>query len=359
MDPQKGSLEEGKPDARVLSGGGSLARTAALVLPTLAGLVASAILAVDYVRPGPVFCDPEGGCAALKHTVFASFLGVPTPVYGLLGFLLAGSLVLSRGVVARRTLTAVTAVAALVAVTLLTVQALAGTWCKFCVVADTSACVTFGLSLWRLLGAWDPPVRWQPRAALAFTLAPALVVPIAIGSLRKPIVPNAIAREIAQTPPGAVTVVDFADFECPFCRMTHALLAPLLAEHRDKVRLVRKNVPLRQHSHALDAARAACCGDAMGKGEAMADALFSAPVNELTPEGCTKLAVSLGLDGDAFNRCTRDPATDARIHADQATFKESQGHGLPTLWIDEEKIEGLPSDDTLEKTLARAIGRRG
>jgi predicted DsbA family dithiol-disulfide isomerase len=91
----------------------------------------------------------------------------------------------------------------------------------------------------------------------------------------------------------------------------------------------------------------------------MADALFSAPVEELTADGCTKLATSLGLDEAAFRRCTSDPATDARIHADQATFKASQGHGLPTLWIDEEKIEGYRSDDTLEKTLVRAIGRRG
>jgi predicted DsbA family dithiol-disulfide isomerase len=123
--------------------------------------------------------------------------------------------------------------------------------------------------------------------------------------------------------------------------------------------VVRKNVPLKQHPHALDAARAACCGEQMGKGEAMADALFSAPVDELTPEGCAKLAASLGLDENAFKRCTSDPATDARIHADQATFKAAQGHALPTLWIDEEKIEGMPQDDTLEKTLERAIARRG
>ena len=257
---------------------GSLARTVALLLPALTGLVASAILAVDYVRPAPVFCDPSGGCGALRQTVFASFLHVPTPIYGLLGFLLVGSLALLRGVLVRRWLLAVTSVAALVAVTLLAVQALAATWCKFCVVADTSACVAFVLALWRVVGSWDPPLAWQPRFALAFTLAPALLVPLAIGSFRKAIVPDVIAREIAQSPPGAVTVVDFADFECPFCRMTHAMLAPLLAEHRDRVRLVRKNVPLKQHSHALDAARAACCGDEMGKGEEMADALFSAPV---------------------------------------------------------------------------------
>jgi predicted DsbA family dithiol-disulfide isomerase len=247
-----------------------------------------------------------------------------------------------------------------VAVALLGVQALAGTWCRFCLVADVSACLGFGAALWRYLGESDPPAATWPRVALGLALAPALVAPLAVGFVKKPIIPDVIAREIAQTPRGEVTVVDFADFECPFCRETHAILAPLVAEHRDRIRVVRKNVPLtRLHPHALDAARAACCGDQMGKGEAMADALFSAPVEELTPEGCAKLAASLGLDASTFRRCTEDPATDARIRADQATFKESLGRGLPTLWIDQEKIEGYHSDDTIQKSLDRAFGDRG
>jgi predicted DsbA family dithiol-disulfide isomerase/uncharacterized membrane protein len=338
---------------------GRLWPTAVVLVPALAGLVASALLVVDYVRPAPVFCDPAGGCAALKQTIFASFLGVPTPVYGIVGFSLLGVLAVLRGPLVRRFFVGFGGVAALVAVLLISIQALAGVWCRFCLVADTSACLIFVGSLWRLIAAWDPPPAGLPRAGMAFALAPALVLPIAVGSFKKPIVPDAIARELAPAPGGAVTIVDFADFECPFCRMTHAILAPLVAEHREHVRVVRKNVPLTGlHPHAFDAARAACCGDQLGKGEAMADALFSAPVEDLTPEGCAKLAVSLGLDEQAFRRCTSDPATDARIHADQATFKASQGHGLPTLWIDEEKIEGYRSDDTLEKAIVRAIGRR-
>ena len=338
----------------------NLARTAVLLLPVLIGLVASAILVVDYVRPAPVFCDPAAGCAALKQTVYASFLHVPTPAYGLVGFTAMGALAVQRGAWVRSALLAVAAVAALVAGGLIAVQAIAGIWCKFCLFADASAWAVLGLALVRKLAGWDPPEAGFPRAALALAMAPAIAVPLAIGALKKPMIPEVIAREIAQSPPGAVTVVNFADFECPFCRKTHAVLAPLLAEHHDRVRVVRKNVPLtRMHPHALDAARAACCGDQMGKGEAMADALFSAPVQELTPEGCAKLATSLGLDEGAFRRCTSDPATDARIKDDEASFKASQGHGLPTLWINDEKIEGYKMDDTVQKTLEREIGKRG
>src|SRR6202000_3010387 len=118
-----------------------------------------------------------------------------------------------------------------------------------------------------------------------------------------------------QTPPGEITVVDFVDFECPFCRMTNAELAPVLASHRARVRLVRRQVPLKSHSHALDAARAACCGEQMGKGEAMADALFSAPVESLTREGCEKGAQSVGLPVDSYRACVSGPKTDGRIDA--------------------------------------------
>jgi protein-disulfide isomerase/uncharacterized membrane protein len=339
----------------------SLARTLALLVPVAVGLVASAILTVDYLRPAPVFCNPDAGCAALKQTVFASFLKVPTPIYGLVGFSALGVLAVQRGARARRLLFGVAAVAVFVAVGLVAVQAIAGVWCKFCLFADTSACAIFALALWRQFGEWDPPAALVPRAALAFAMmAPAIAAPIAIGAFKKPMIPDVIAREIAQTPPGEVTVIDFADFECPFCRMTHAVLQPLLAEHHARVRVVRKNVPLtRLHPHALDAARAACCGDKMGKGEAMADALFSAPVEQLTPEGCAKLATTLGLDEGAFRKCTSDPATDARIKDDEGSFKAAQGHGLPTLWINSEKIEGYKVDDTVQKTLEREIGTRG
>jgi protein-disulfide isomerase/uncharacterized membrane protein len=340
---------------------GSLSRSLVLYVPTLAGIAAATSLLVDYLRPVPVFCDPDGGCAALRHTLFASFLGFPTPEWGLAGFLLIGVLGLLRGRFARAALLGVAAVGALVAGFLLSVQARFDTWCPFCVVSDTSSCLVFFAALWRAVSGWDPPASPRIRGSLAGLLVPVIAAPLLIGSVRagrKPVIPEVIAGELQKTPKGQVTLIDFADFECPFCRMTHAALAPLVAAHHDQVRVVRKNVPLSMHKHAMDAARAACCGEEMGKGEVMADALFSAPVDDLTPDGCAKLAASLGLDEDAFRKCTTDPATDEHIKADQAAFKASHGRGLPTLWFGEEKIEGAQSEDQLEEVLTRAIAAR-
>jgi predicted DsbA family dithiol-disulfide isomerase len=177
--------------------------------------------------------------------------------------------------------------------------------------------------------------------------------------LRVEKVPQVIRDELAQSPPGVVTVVDFVDFECPFCRMTHAELRPLLEAHAGHVRLVRRQAPLRSHAHAMDAARSACCAEKLGKGDEMADALFTAPVEELTREGCEKIAQRVGLSLEPYRACVADPATDALISADKAEFQAADGYALPTLWIGEVQIVGAQPRERLEQALERAMARAG
>ena len=150
-------------------------------------------------------------------------------------------------------------------------------------------------------------------------------------------------------------MVDFVDFECPFCRMTHADFGPILEQNKGKVRVARKHVPLRMHAHAMDAARAACCGEKLGKADEIAEALFTAPVAELTPEGCENLAVKHGLDLARFKECVKDPEIDARIHADGEMFRAAHGHGLPTIYIDGAKLEGAQEREVLQSALDGAI----
>jgi len=328
------------------------------VLLAAAALAASAILLVDYVRPAPVFCDATGGCAKVKATVFARPLGIPLPAIGLIGMLAIGlaALVPDRG--ARLVQLVFGAVGAVVALALFAVQAMLGVLCPFCAVVDGSAVVLGLLSFLRWRNAWDPPSgRIVPGVAVVGMLA-AIGAPLGIGFEQRILpqdLPHAIAEEMKRTGRGKVTVVDFVDFECPFCRMTHAELAPLVEEHKSKVRVARKHVPLRMHPHAMDAAKAGCCGETLGKGEEMADALFKAPPEELTPEGCERIAKQQGLDLDAFRACVKDPKTAERIEKDREAFRDVKGHGLPTIWIDTTQLEGAQDRETLQSTLEAAI----
>jgi predicted DsbA family dithiol-disulfide isomerase len=111
------------------------------------------------------------------------------------------------------------------------------------------------------------------------------------------------------------------------------------------------------HPHAADAARANCCAELLGKGDEATDALVDANPEDLTPEGCEKIAEKLGLDMDRFRACVKDPATDARIKADSEMFKASAGHGLPMLYIGETRLVGEQDHDTLKAAIDDELRR--
>jgi protein-disulfide isomerase len=332
------------------------------LLPVLTALVASAALYVDYRGQAPVFCQEGGGCDALRHTAIASPLGVPLPLLGLVGFLALGVVTLLAGGRARIAQLVLSVGAALVGIVLLLAQVHFHALCPFCVVADSSAiaCAVAAAARLRLgLHEWPP---WPAFVAGAAGLLAAVLVPLVAGaSIRAGTLatPQVIRDEMAATPRGEVTLVDFVDFECPFCRMTHAELQPLVREHPGKVRLVRRQVPLASHSHAHDAARAACCGEQLGEGDTMADALFTAPVEDLTPEGCERIAQKIGLSLPAYRACVANPATDVRIETDRAEFKAAGGFALPTLWIDDGQLVGAQTRESLATAIGHALAHAG
>jgi predicted DsbA family dithiol-disulfide isomerase len=171
------------------------------------------------------------------------------------------------------------------------------------------------------------------------------------------VVPPAIAAELERTPHGMVTIVDFVDFECPWCRAMNAELEPVVEAHKSQLRVVRKQVPLRMHPHAMDAARAACCGEQLGSGDAMADELFKS--EDLTPAGCEKIAEKLGINLASYRKCVSDPSTDERIRSDSESFRSSKGHGLPTIWIGDQKLEGARERPVIEQAVTEALVRAG
>lgn len=321
-----------------------------VALSTLA-LSASAVLLFDYLEPAPVFCAIDGGCGQMRQTIFAYPFGVPLPLFGIAGLLAVSLLGLVSGRRARLARAALTTLGAAAAASLLAVQASMHTLCPYCAVVDIAMLGLAALAIAAAVRGWNPPDTTASRLLSLGLFAAAIGAPLAIGAVRPPAVPEVIARELAKAPPGKIAIVDFVDFECPFCRASHAELSPLLEERRAQVNVARKHVPLPMHRHALDAARAACCAEMLGKADAVADALFTAEPRELTPEGCERIAVDQGLSLERFRACVRDPATDAKIHADIESFRATQGHGLPTLWIGQQRLEGRQDRATLRAAL--------
>lgn len=356
--PEASSSPPPQPVTDTKSGEKSASRATAylLAIPALTGIVASAILLVDYLRPLPVYCEEGGGCAALKNTELAwVFFGLPTPFVGLVGFLFLAFLVLLKGRGVRFAFAITTSLAGVFAAMLLRFQVDHHVFCKFCVVADISALTLMVGAAIRAAKQWDPPGSLGKRALAMSGLFVVAAIPLVFGFTRAIPVPDAIRKEMAQTAPGKITVVDFVDYECPFCRRTNIAFEPILAENASRVRVVRRNVPLAMHPHALDAAKAACCGQKLGKGEEMTKALLSTDVDNLTPEGCAAVASSLGLEPEAFSACVQDPSTQASIDADVDEFHAAKGEGLPTIWIDDQGLFGEQTGEMLQDAMNHAL----
>jgi protein-disulfide isomerase len=173
-------------------------------------------------------------------------------------------------------------------------------------------------------------------------------------------VPPAIRDELARAPRGTVTVVFFTDFQCPFCRRTHAALAPLVAERLAagaRVRVVLRHVPLHMHPDARTAARAAVCTQSLPAAEAIVDALYRAP--DLGEAACQEIALEHGADRAAYERCVVDPATDARIDSDTSMFRALGGDGVPMMFVDRTLLDGSQTRRTLETAIEDALRRNG
>lgn len=174
--------------------------------------------------------------------------------------------------------------------------------------------------------------------------------------------PSVIGDEIAQTSKanaGAATVVFFTDFQCPFCRRTHAALEPLLEERRGRVRVVLRHVPLPRHPDARSAARAAICVERLTRPllDDYVHALFEA--EDLSEASCERMATDRGVDRDRFQRCLSDSSTDARIERDLAMFDAVKGDGVPLLYIGRTRLEGAQSRGGLEAALDESLGKTG
>lgn len=190
-------------------------------------------------------------------------------------------------------------------------------------------------------------------APLALLVALASLVLVACGGS----VPPAIRDELARAPRGTVTVVFFTDFQCPFCRRTHAALAPLVAERNGRVRVVIRHVPLRMHPDARTAARAAVCTESLASREAVVDALYRAP--DLGEAACEEIALEHGAERAAYQRCVADPVTDQRIDRDTAMFRELGGDGVPMMFVDRTLLDGSQTRRTLETAIDEALRRNG
>ena len=143
------------------------------------------------------------------------------------------------------------------------------------------------------------------------------------------------------SPDAPYTVLEFADFECPYCGMVAPELKKLIAENAD-VRLLYKHYPISSicnenvdregHARACGAAMAAECARTQQRFWELSALMFKNQAN-LSPDEVRFMAQQVELDMAAFDACMADPMTEQAVRADVAHATSTGVHGTPSLYL--------------------------
>jgi protein-disulfide isomerase len=173
---------------------------------------------------------------------------------------------------------------------------------------------------------------------------------------------SAPATEPAKGPAAApVTIVEFSDFQCPYCKRAETIVDQLLQSYPDKVRLVYRDFPLSFHNRALFASQAARCAGEQNKYWEYHDNLMSQTVTgDLGDADLKKRAEGVGLDVAAFTACYDAKRHDSLIQASMQDGQNVGVTGTPTFFINGRMFVGArPLDEfksVVEEELARGKG---
>ena len=149
-----------------------------------------------------------------------------------------------------------------------------------------------------------------------------------------------IANSYVRGPEDAkVTVVEFSDFQCPFCSQAAGLLDKITDAYPKDVKFVYKNYPLPFHKNAMPAAKAAIAAGKQGKFWEMHDKLFENQ-RSLSDDFYVQTAKELGLDVEQFKKDMESDATKNQIEQEMKEARAAAVRGTPTIFIDGKKPQG-------------------
>lgn len=135
-----------------------------------------------------------------------------------------------------------------------------------------------------------------------------------------------------------VTIVEFSDFECRFCRDVQPVLKQIVESYGNEVRHVFKHLPLEGHRHALPAARAAYCAGEQDRFWQFHDALFAA--GSLSSALLDQIAAELGLGMARFRACVGSEQSRAAVVRDMEAARSLRIDSTPTFVVNGKVIKG-------------------
>lgn len=169
-----------------------------------------------------------------------------------------------------------------------------------------------------------------------------------------------VAKEVPALGPAdaPIVIVEWSDYQCPFCKRAHPTVEQVLNEYKDKVRFIYADYPLSFHKQAWPASVAAHCASDQGKFWEYHKNLMEIQ-GDLSPADLTKRATDVGLDGSAFGSCLDSKKFDTRI---QTSFNDGMALGVtgtPAFFINGRMLVGAQPIEAFRDVINDELTRKG
>jgi protein-disulfide isomerase len=154
-----------------------------------------------------------------------------------------------------------------------------------------------------------------------------------------------------------IVIVEFADFQCPYCARAHETVMTVLKAYGEKVRIVFRHYPLANHPRAPRAAEATACADEQGKFWELHDSLFES--QELDEDALAMQAKRVGVDEKKFSECLSSGRMGAVVKRDLAAGQAAGVSGTPAFFINGLQLSGAQPEEAFRKLIDAELARLG
>jgi len=153
-----------------------------------------------------------------------------------------------------------------------------------------------------------------------------------------------------------VTIIEFSDFQCPYCERAEPAVKQILGKYKDKVKFIYRDFPLGFHPYAQKAAEASECADEQKKYWEYHDLLFKNQ-NALDIESLKKYAKELKLDESKFNKCLESGKYASETKKDFEDGQKAGVSGTPTFFINGIKVVGAQPYAVFEQVIEQELSK--
>ena len=152
-----------------------------------------------------------------------------------------------------------------------------------------------------------------------------------------------------------ITLVEYSDFECPYCGKIYPTFKQLLNDYPNQVRLVYKHFPLSFHPNAQKAAEAAECASEQGKFWEYHDKLFDKQANGFSVANFKQWADDLNLNTNKFNDCLDTGKYTSKVQADEADGQNRGVNGTPATFVNGQLISGAVPYESFKSVIDQLL----